>query len=681
MPTLRLIFQTTSPVPKKASAFPILKSANVADAYFPGRGLPLSLLVHVLLFCVFFFFRSSQVDLRQTKPPQRATIIDREESRVVMYLPLLADGSLGIKLPAGEAKTRSKATPAAAPARRPKGLSYPGLQEILSDPPNPTNLIQTVQQPALENPPVLTPPIALPNIVQLADAGPSLPPVTPEPVRTEEPPPAVPRPEPIKPADQPPQQPQNTKPVEPPPIRPPEMPKPPVAEPESAVSDLVLPPIKAAPPELTDVPKLILPPLPKPPQEPEPKKEIPEPAHANMPIQPTVPPKENKAPEVASTPIVLPKTETKKAEAPKAESPKAETSAKKVEKPAAKAAAPNPSSSGSGSGRQDLLTLTPMPAPVQQPLRVPPGEARGRFAISPKPNLSATETQPGSKNGVSPDEAGIEGRAETTTAKALPQGTNEKDEPKSEASGGSGPSPKDVPTAKAGGGSNTSGKITAGSAEQGKGSGASPGIGEGKGSGAATKKPFAGITIVGGSYEPGTEEDVAPVVQARRPLQTAYGLTIISTENSGGGLPYYGVFSQEQVYTVYLDMRRDESDTAPSWTLEFALIQDGADPADASGNPGRSREGLILPFPIEKDQPPLPIELVRKYQGRMIVVYAVINTEGKMEQMAVKDSPDPLMDEPLLRSFAKWLFRPAQRNGSPVSVKALIGIPLRLPEL
>jgi hypothetical protein len=325
-----------------------------------------------------------------------------------------------------------------------------------------------------------------------------------------------------------------------------------------------------------------------------------------------------------------------------------------------------------------------MPAAVQQPLKVPPGEARGRFAISPNPNLSTTETQPGSKNGVAPEEAGVVGQPETTEAKVLPAGTGAKTEPKLAAMEGAGSSPKSAPAGKSGGGgSDAGGKITAGSAEQGKGSGSGQGTGGAGGSGVAKKKPFSGITIVGGSYEPGTQEadqeDAAPVVQARRPLQTAYGLTVISTENSGGGLPYYGVFSQEQVYTVYLDMRRDEADTAPSWTLEFAVIENRENPEDAPGNPGRSREGLILPFPIEKEQPPLPIELVGRHQGQMIVVYAVINAEGKMEQISVKDSPDPQLNEPLLRSFGKWIFRPAQLNGKPVSVKALIGIPLRLP--
>jgi hypothetical protein len=51
-----------------------------------------------------------------------------------------------------------------------------------------------------------------------------------------------------------------------------------------------------------------------------------------------------------------------------------------------------------------------------------------------------------------------------------------------------------------------------------------------------------------------------------------------------------------------------------------------------------------------------------------------------MEQIEVKQSPDALLTEPVLAVLSKWTFRPARLNGEPVSVKALMGIPLWLPE-
>ena len=62
------------------------------------------------------------------------------------------------------------------------------------------------------------------------------------------------------------------------------------------------------------------------------------------------------------------------------------------------------------------------------------------------------------------------------------------------------------------------------------------------------------------------------------------------------------------------------------------------------------------------------------------MVYAIINTDGKMEQVSVKESPDTQLNEPVLNALAKWIFRPGELNGERVAVKVLLGIPLSLPE-
>jgi hypothetical protein len=64
----------------------------------------------------------------------------------------------------------------------------------------------------------------------------------------------------------------------------------------------------------------------------------------------------------------------------------------------------------------------------------------------------------------------------------------------------------------------------------------------------------------------------------------------------------------------------------------------------------------------------------------MIIVFAVINIEGKMEQLSVKESPDTLLNKPVLSALSKWVFRPARLDGEPVRAKILLGIPLWLPE-
>ncbi len=84
-----------------------------------------------------------------------------------------------------------------------------------------------------------------------------------------------------------------------------------------------------------------------------------------------------------------------------------------------------------------------------------------------------------------------------------------------------------------------------------------------------------------------------------------------------------------------------------------------------------------MPFPITKERPALPADLVRRYSGRTVIVYGIVTTEGKIEQLSIKDSPDPRLNELVLNALKKWTFRPARRDGEIVPAKFLLGIPLR----
>jgi hypothetical protein len=154
----------------------------------------------------------------------------------------------------------------------------------------------------------------------------------------------------------------------------------------------------------------------------------------------------------------------------------------------------------------------------------------------------------------------------------------------------------------------------------------------------------------------------------------------MSTESSGGGLPSFGLFSNHDIYTVYVDMRETEIDSDPSWTLEVAVAQEPAVPGNTAKNIAAA-QGLVLPFPTVKKKPTFPPDMVRKYLGKIIIVYAALNVEGKIEQMSVKQTPDPVLNEPVLAALSHWVFRPAARNGTPFAVKVLLGIPLWLGNL
>ncbi|MGH9502763.1 MAG: hypothetical protein ACRD20_07935 [Terriglobales bacterium] len=137
------------------------------------------------------------------------------------------------------------------------------------------------------------------------------------------------------------------------------------------------------------------------------------------------------------------------------------------------------------------------------------------------------------------------------------------------------------------------------------------------------------------------------------PPQTAYGMTISPTAESGGGLPDLGVFANEKVYTVFLDMRENAGDLTPSWTFQYARLRSAADQKD----PAPAPEGMSPPFPLTKEMPGLNSELIRKYLRNVIVVYAVMDKEGKLHNLAVKQTPDSRFTPPILAALSHWTFR------------------------
>jgi len=358
MSGLRLVWKRNSARANCASAS-LFDSADLDRTYFPGTGIAYSIGIHVAVFVALV-----SVSLFRSIPPpplpsNQIAFVHPRIPKVLMYLPLLEPAGQRMLFAAPKANSSPSKT---AKARKTdtKGLSYPGPQRIVSDPPNPTNRIQTVLQPDLETPPILVPPLPLPNIVQVADVTAALPPVSLPPLeRPKEDPPETPKPVPESEA-------------------------PPA--PEEPAPAMVLPALELAPTARMEAPKLLLPPSMPPVLQAKPadrpvKMELPGQMKAKAPDPEPEPVPENK-PEPA---------QPKMAESAKpATAPKADEKAKEI---------PIDESSIATKGKQNLLSLTPMPASPKDPVTVPAGEARGRFVISPDPNLAVSEKDPGMKTG------------------------------------------------------------------------------------------------------------------------------------------------------------------------------------------------------------------------------------------------------------------------------------------
>jgi len=614
--------------------------ALLSRGSLPGRGVLYSFLAHEIWLFGIVFLSMLPSTARVRHSTEDVEMIDLRKQHEVIYLPRLGGGSEGREHKGSGAGSAAKNAPGEA-ARSSKGFAYPGPQPMVSDPPNPTNRLQTILQPALSKPRILKSFVPLPNLVQAAPAP------LPAELAT------------IK---------LNAQWANPP------MPARPALEWEKRQAARAIQPALRRPKKtLIEEPKLTLPVGELQPTllaaSANPKAPRPEIA-ANL----SKPRQVRRKTAVEAPPLNLPANEMKPALpalSTAAMLPAAET-ADALSKP--RQAARKSPSAANGKDARDLLALSPVPLPAQQDLAIPLGEARGRFAISPGPSAPALEHEPGAGGGGG-SSAGV---GKESAAAIVPVNAAGGSGSSGKGTGGSGASGAGVGEGTSRGvGRGASGVASSGSGKGngagsgGSGKGAGRGAGDGLGGGS-----FSGMTIQGGSLEGGGASQSNMQLGAAVAPQTSYSLTVVSTASSGGGLGDFGVFANEQVYTVYVDVRRTLHSTAPSWTLQCAVLRGQSAITIEGQETGAKQQGFVPPIPITRELPELPAELVQDHLREMLVIYGIIDTSGKLKQLTVKQSPDAELSGGLLRALDKWVFRPAELNGRPVPVKILLGVPL-----
>lgn len=328
--------------------------------------------------------------------------------------------------------------------------------------------------------------------------------------------------------------------------------------------------------------------------------------------------------------------------------------------------------------RNGLLVMNAVPPAPDIKGAVPHAEERSIFAIAPGEVTIIAEPAAGNKaGGQVSTAAGNGGKADIRTGDSLAE----------MAAGGTGSTPTGSSGVGSGGhygsgegkGLNPTGTGSGNGrgTSAGTGSGASKAGGAGSGIGAGSAPGtggFSGIAIQGGRYGDGGSGSM--LVKEPNPRQKAYKVTVESTGSSGGGLPELGVFDNEKVYTVYLDMRATDDDSAPSWTLQYAVIQPSGNATDGSD---RIKGTPTPPYATMKEVPQFSAELLRRCSHKLIVASAVMGSDGKLDRVSVKQAPESQIIGPLVEALRRWTFEPAKVDGTPIPLKILLGIRLTSP--
>jgi TonB family protein len=128
------------------------------------------------------------------------------------------------------------------------------------------------------------------------------------------------------------------------------------------------------------------------------------------------------------------------------------------------------------------------------------------------------------------------------------------------------------------------------------------------------------------------------------------------------------VFGSRRHYSMRLSMPNLTSSTG-SWTIRFAELNAA----------GHGQSDLSAPEAIKKVDPAYPQELMHDRVEGVVVLYAVIHSDGSVGEVRVLEGFDERLNENARKALAQWRFRPGTKEGTPVDVEAVVRVPFKVP--
>jgi TonB family protein len=130
------------------------------------------------------------------------------------------------------------------------------------------------------------------------------------------------------------------------------------------------------------------------------------------------------------------------------------------------------------------------------------------------------------------------------------------------------------------------------------------------------------------------------------------------------------VFGSRRRYSMHLNMPNLNSRMG-SWTVRFAELN--ADPAQDGD--------VTAPEAVRKVDPAYPANLIREQIEGVVVLHAVIHSDGTVGEVRVLEGFYEQLDENARAALEQWRFVPGTKNGVPVDVEAVIRVPFRVSKL
>ncbi len=137
-------------------------------------------------------------------------------------------------------------------------------------------------------------------------------------------------------------------------------------------------------------------------------------------------------------------------------------------------------------------------------------------------------------------------------------------------------------------------------------------------------------------------------------------------------MPPEKILGAKQVYTLHINMPNMTS-ASGSWVLNFAELNEDETQLHAAAGTVE----LKGPVPFRKIDPKYPPELRTTHVEGEVILYAIIRKDGSVDSIQLVHGVDPRLDANAMEALAQWKFRPAEKQGTPVDLEAVVHIPFR----
>ena len=217
------------------------------------------------------------------------------------------------------------------------------------------------------------------------------------------------------------------------------------------------------------------------------------------------------------------------------------------------------------------------------------------------------------------------------------------------------------------------------------GSDASTGLGAERAGGGGGKSGGAGsVSINGSGGDPGAAGTLGPAVAmgmvypVSRHLSVRKSSIVVSAGPvGGGGLEVYDVLHCGKIYTIFLAM------PGKNWTMQYCQKPgtEGVTPPRSTSTFVHMDSGLVPPdLDVETRYDFRRLPVPQEKAHKLIVLKGILGADGTVGGLEVFQGILPQMDQAAKIAFSQWKFKPAMREGKPVPVEILVGVPVDATE-